>query len=240
MFYLTVNAPNQEPSTIELKNGRYQIGRHPQCEVSVPVSELADRSAVVEVRGEVVFLRNLNTFPIYVGESELQPGQQSDWMAGQTLLLSQNVYLDLGKVEAAQEGAASASRAKKTRSTIQLGVVVGCILLALFLLSEDNSNKQDNSESRFRFTEELVEPLQKLQQNPGYEEVLKNLREARIADVRWGRDKPERAIQAYELMLDNELVIEAGRKGDTDGPLGKARSFAIDRIASLTNLKKGE
>jgi len=235
MFLLTVNAPSQAPATTELKNGRYQIGRHPQCEIPIPVSELADRSALLEVRGEVVFLRNLNSFPIYVGESELQPGQQSEWMIGQTLLLSQNVYLDLGKVEALQEGAADANRAKKTRSTIQIGVILGCILVAFFLLSDDSSNKQDISESRYNFTE-LVEPLEK---NPKYEEVLKSLREARIADVRWGRDNPERAIKAYELLLGNELVIQAGRKGDTDGPVEKARAFAIDRIAYLTNLKKG-
>ncbi len=236
MFQLTVNAPNQEPATTQLKSGRYQIGRHPQCEIAIPVSELADRSALLEVRGEVVFLRNLNSFPIYVGESELQPGQQSDWMIGQTLLLSQNVYLDLGKIEALQEGAADANRAKKTRSTIQLSVIVGCILVAFFLLSEDSSKQQDNSESRYRFTEDLVEPLQK---DPKYEEVLKSLREARIADVRWGRDNPDRAIQSYELLLDNELVIKAGVNRETEGPVGRVRSFAIDRIGSLTTLKKG-
>jgi hypothetical protein len=236
MFHLTVHAPNQEPSTTELSNGRYQIGSHPQCEISIPVSELADRSALLEVRGEVVFLRNLNSFPIYVGETVLQPGQQSDWLVDQTLLLSQNVYLDLGKVQALEEGTIAANRAKKTRSTIQLGVIVCCISLAYFLLSGDESKQRSNENVRYRFTEDLVVPLQ---EDPKYQDVLKSLREARIADVRWGFGNPDRAIQAYEILLDNELVRRAGLAKETESPVGRARSFAIDRIASLTNLKEG-
>jgi len=236
MFYLNIHAPNLETTTTQLTNGRYQIGSHPQCELSIPISELADRSALLEVRGEVVFIRNLNSFAIFIGESELQPGQQSEWLVGQTLVLSQNVYLDLGKHEAPDQGALDAKRAKKTRSTIQLGVIFSCILAAFLLLSNDESKQIDNTETRYRFTEDLV---MKLQEDPKLSEVLKNLCDARIADVRWGSKEPDRVIQSYEVLLDNELVRRAGQSKETESPVGRVRSFAIDRIESLTNLKRG-
>jgi hypothetical protein len=115
-------------------------------------------------------------------------------------------------------------------------VILICILAAFLLLSNDDSKQLDTTETRYRFTEDLV---MKLQEDPKLSEVLKNLCDARIADVRWGSKDPDRVIQSYEVLLDNELIRRAGQSRETESPVGQVRSYAIDRIASLTNLKRG-
>ncbi len=231
-YTLFVNLPDSSPISYELSDGRYRIGSNPECEILIESDEVAKVAAQVEVRGEAIFLRNLSPFPIFVGQHELSTNQQGEWPTGQTVLLTQSVSLDLTNPKVLGEAAAASESAKRSRSTMQLAIVILCIVAAYFLLSSDSTPVDSTQALDYSFTD-LVEQLEH-DKSKNFGKVLNSMIDARVADVRWGSENPARAVAAYQLLLDQPLIREAN--AETPTTEGRIRQFALTRLDDLSVL----
>lgn len=231
-YKLCVNIPEQPTLEYNLDDGRYRIGSSPDCELVIDFSEVSNVAAQIDVRGEAVFIRNMNPFPIYVGDYELSSSQQGEWPVGHPVLLTQSVSLDLLDVKSQQNQNKVDEAAKRTRSTMQIAVVVACLALCYFLLTSEEKAVDSTKSLRFSFTD-LVEELE-AKDSRSHRMILNYIIDARVSDVRWGRDDPRRAISAYQLLLDEPLVREA-IEGDGSAE-GKIRQFALARVDDLSGL----
>lgn len=231
-FAINVNIAGSSPLEFDLPDGRYRIGSRPECEIHIENSEVTGVAAQMDVRGEAVFIRNMNPFPIYVGEYELSSSQQAEWPQGHTVLLTQSVSLELFDVKGKSEQTTAQEKAKRSRSTIQIAVTALCLGLGLFLLLSDSTPVDSTNSLRYSFTD-LVEDL-RADKTGKYEGVLNYLIDARVSDVRWGNENPRRAISAYQLLLDEPLVRDSVASDET--PQGRIRQFALARVDDLSGL----
>ena len=63
---LLVLIPEREAVEYPLEDGHHAIGSAPSCEIQIDYQgEVANQAASLEVRGEAVFIRNLNEFSVY-------------------------------------------------------------------------------------------------------------------------------------------------------------------------------
>jgi hypothetical protein len=229
---MNVNVAGSSSLEFDLPDGRYRVGSRSECEIHIDNSEVTGVAAQVEVRGEAVFIRNLNPFPIYVGDHELSSSQQAEWPQGNTVLLTQSVSLELFDVAGKSEQATAEQQAKRSRSTVQIAVTALCLGLGLFLLLSDKTPTDSTKALRYTFTD-LVEEL-KADKTRKYDTVRNYLIDARVSDVRWGNENPRRAIAAYQLLLDEPLVRNSIASDET--PQGRIRQFALARVDDLSGL----
>lgn len=231
-FGMNVQIAGSSQLEYDLPDGRYRIGSRPECEIHIDFEEVSAVAAQLDVRGEAVFIRNLNPFPIYVGEHELSSSQQAEWPEGDTVLLTQSVSLELFDVKGKSDAASAEEHAKRSRSTLQIAVTALCLGLGLFLLLNDKSPKDSTKALRYNFTN-LVEEI-KGEKSRKYDALLNYMIDARVSDVRWGQDDPRRAISAYQLLLDEPLVREIVPSDDSIE--GKIKKFALARVDDLSGL----
>ncbi len=220
------------PLEFNLADGRYRLGSRSDCELQVDFAEVSAIAAHLDVRGEAVFIRNMNPFPIYVGEHELASSQQAEWPEGDTVLLTQSVSLELYDVQGKSDEANAKANAKRSRSTIQIAVTALCLGLALYLLLTEKQPTDSTKALNYSFTD-LVENLEE-KKGKGYDEVLNAMIDARVSDVRWGTENPRRAIDAYQLLLDQSLIREA--TSNSDSLEGRIKQFALARVDDLSGL----
>ncbi len=193
-FGMTVNIAGSTPIEFDLADGRYRLGSRPECELHIDFVEVSAIAAQLDVRGEAVFIRNMNPFPIYVGEHELASSQQAEWPEGHTVLLTQSVSLELFDVKGKSDEENAKANAKRSRSTIQIAVTGLCLGLAFYLLLTEKQPVDSTKSLNFSFTD-LVISLE-AEKGKGYDEVLDAMIDARVADVRWAvktREEPSMA-----------------------------------------------
>ena len=231
-FGMNVEIAGSSPQVFNLADGRYRIGSRPECEIHIDFAEVTAVAAQLDVRGEAVFIRNMNPYPIYVGDYELSSSQQAEWPEGHVVLLTQSVSLELFDVKGKSDAATAEEHAKRSRSTIQIAVTALCLAVAMYLLLTENEPKDSTKALRFNFTN-LVEDLQrdKMLRN---DSLMNYMIDARVADVRWGANDPRRAITAYQLLLDEPIVRAA--KEDEDSTAWRIKQFALARVDDLSGL----
>jgi len=234
-FGMNVQIAGSSPLEHSLEDGRYRIGSRPECEIHIDFEEVSAVAAQLDVRGEAVFIRNLNPFPIYVGEHELSSSQQAEWPEGHTVLLTQSVSLELFDVKGKSDSASAEEHAKRSRSTIQIAVTGLCLGLGLFLLLNEKAPQDSTKSLRYTFTELVVDL--KTDKSPKYDAVLNYMIDARVSDVRWGLEDPRRAISAYQLLLDEPLVRDI--EPSDDSTEGRIKQFALARVDDLSGLLSG-
>ncbi|MGE0755662.1 MAG: hypothetical protein AB7F89_00090 [Pirellulaceae bacterium] len=240
-FQVAITIPGYDPLEYTVADGRHRLGSDPKCELCVQFEEVAALAAIIEVRGEAVFLLNRNPFPIYVGEYELRTGEQGDWPAGQTVLLTTNVSLVLRDLKKADGPSVAQAAKQRARSTFQIAVVAAALALGVFLLATEEPAPDATRGLTFTFTDLVAE----LEDKPkpaspaGVRErrtVLNYLIDARVADLRWGHQDPRRALDAYEFLLDHASIRSAQGEGSTEQ---RIREFALARVGDLSARLRG-
>ncbi len=231
-FGMNVEIAGGSPLQFDLADGRYRIGSRPECEIHIDFAEVTAVAAQLDVRGEAVFIRNMNPFPIYVGDYELSSSQQAEWPEGQAVLLTQSVTLELFDVKGKTDAATAEEHAKRSRSTVQIAVTALCLGVGLYLLFTEKEPKDSTKALRYDFTSLVVDlgEDKKLQNDS----LLNYMIDARVADVRWGLADPRRAISAYQLLLDEPMLRKA--KPEDDSTAGRIKQFALARVDDLSDL----
>ena len=220
----------------DLGNGKHRVGRSADCEVRIDHAEIDNLAAQIEVRGATVFIQNRNPYAIYVGAFELAPNQQAEWPIGQTVALTLSVSLHLVDRTQPVTKASEEFSAKKRRSTFQIAVVIACVVVAYFMLTNDSKKVDAGAKLDYDFTSlvrdiEALPPPTKPEEARQRRTMLNYMLDARVPDVRWGQEDPRRAIQAYELLLDVPAIKKAS---DEESLEGRIKKFALARLSTLS------
>ena len=236
---LAIFVNQMETASFDLEGGVYRLGTSPSCDVVVRSDEVAEQAAVVEVRGDAVFLKNQNPYPIYVGDHELRPQEQTEWPLGQAVALTRSVTLSVQNENNADSEEQKA--AQRNRKMLQ-GVLAGVCVLACVLLSNNDSKTSQGGVdpaptvafsqlvNEWQAMSNSTDPLTRKNRT-----VLNYLIDARVADVRWGIVDSKRAVHAYELLLDCPMVRVPTREQETQ--VKHIREYALARIASLSRVE---
>lgn len=247
---LLVIIPQREPAEHPLPDGRWQLGSHPSGDICIDYqNEVARRAAVVEVRGEIVFLENLNDFPIYVGQRELPAAGRTEWAATETVLLARSVSLQWQS--AAEEDVESVTGHPLRRTLTQLAVIVVCLASSVYMLYWDRQSADSPVDTtRTENLRELVEAItvavgpaanrgteaatMAIRDLPEeHQTILQYLTDAAVADARWGKTRMDkiRAIEAYNRVLNYQPIQQA----TPDSVEQRVRHYVESRLASLSD-----
>jgi hypothetical protein len=234
-FQLSVHVRDAVPILFELADGEYQLGCHDSCQLHVVHDEMAERAAQIDVRDRAVFLRNFNPFPIYVGDHEVRPNEETEWPEGQVVLFTKNISLAIANAEGTSDADADLAATKMRQWA--LCAVLFAVAGVLYLLpgSGKENQKQLTHTSRYDFSQ-LVEKWMNTsatstEQERQRETVLNYFIDARVSDIRWGHADPRRAIAGYELLLDSPLI----QRSKPDSPGAHIRVYALARVSDLSS-----
>ena len=138
-----------------------RIGSDPQCEICVPMADLAPHALTLEFRGGTYRAYNRGSLPVTIGANKIQPGASTAWGEDETALLPGDLRLvlefdgdprpcprpetrlddgfDTDRQTAAPMEASAADaeseKKSKTKTIVQLAVIgVCCLAGAGFLL----------------------------------------------------------------------------------------------------------
>jgi hypothetical protein len=230
-YSLWVQNASGESTTFELIDGRFRLGSRKECEILVEHPEVIANAAVIDVRGGAVFIRNLNPFPIYVGEQPLPTNDQTEWRPGLAVLLTQSISLQIENIKQRASDIEDAEKAKKKRATNQMMIIGICAAVGFYFLANDTTPKDSTKQFTFSFNDLVKELADK---PSGDFKLIRNyLSDARMADVRWGRENPKRAIASYQLLLDERRIRDAASSEETLE--GRIKAFALARVDDLSS-----
>lgn len=247
-YKLIVRIPDRPPIETQLPAGRLRLGRDPSCEVSVDFAELGGQAAVIECRGDAVFLKNLNRFTIYLGTQPVETGALVEWPPSQQVQLTRNVALSLQPVgeSPAEDSSKGSDKNKKARSTLQIGVICVCAIVGYVLLTNGASTVKRRAAPPESF-QELIGEFEagmtihrtdnRLTGLTVEQQItMRYLQEAWMADCRWGDSRPEKAVAAYELLLSYRPMRAAAMSPETLP--GRITQFAKWRLEELSERRR--
>ena len=256
---IVVLVPEQDPVEYPLPEGRVTLGSQNSNGICVDYqNEVDPQAAVIELRGEAVFIQNLNQFPIFVGQRELASAATTEWSPYEQVFLTRSVSLRLKTDE--HDAEEDTEVATGSKSTMQIAVTLVCLGLCYYLLTSEESGPKTAEKLDFGF-DTLVAEIEAEAPPAGYapapvpeegnastgsrrnlsqlpyerQTVLSYLTDAGRADARWGMtgDDPQRAVNAYELLLNYRPIREARSEGDTVE--AKIRVYASARLLDLAS-----
>jgi hypothetical protein len=235
-YVLWVRNANGDTESVDLADGKYRLGSRKGSEVLVSHPEVQENAAIIEVRGGAVFLRNLNPFPIYVGDEQIESNDQTEWRPGLTVLLTQSISLQIESLRQSASDRDEAEKAKRKRSMNQWIVIGICSFLGFYFLVSDSAPKDSTRQFQFSFND-LVKDLTEKPASD-YRLIRNYLTDARMADIRWGRENPKRAISSYQLLLDERRIRDANP--DEETLEGRIKVYALARVDDLSSLLRPE
>ena len=234
---IRVEDGGRNTGTFALVDGKQQIGSGGDCSICIPHAEVSAKAATLEVSGGVIFFRNQNEFPIYIGSNPLEPGGVAEWRPGTAIQLTRSIALMLERHGAESLGDSTGDGDAKSQlsSLIQIAVIVVCLVGGALMLMSDGSSTVSEDSSVISF-DDLIQQfeqaggpdLRKLKQEQKM--LLTYVTEARSLESRWGTQKKEDALAAYELVLSSR----ASGQGAAEDTLERlAKEYAASRIDSL-------
>lgn len=250
---LIVNFGDVRSMEFLLRERAMRLGSAADCDLIVAHPEIAPLAAVLEARQDEVYLRNLNSYSVYVGNTEVPAGGSHVWPSGQRLAISQNVSFDLqssGRLDAAGapttgpstaandaelEGSEVSDVQHRRRTYLQTGVIGVCAIAAVVLLMNDSAPTVVERGDTFA---DIIADFAKIQE-PSREDlaVRRYLQQAWIADLRRNPEQSESAKRAYQILLAQRPVAsaKAGEPGATvaDELHARIRAFALGRLTSI-------
>jgi len=240
--FLNVHIDGQADRHQQLTAGG-EIGRDAECAIQVDHASIAPKSVEVSLHGEAVFARNLNTFPLYIGDQLFSPNAKQRWPDGGVLTLSEACWISLHtgaeglpaaagkKVSKHDEFLGEVTPEEKRRvvnRNIQIAVIALCVCLAPLLLLWDQSKAPPVSKDSFQT---LVRDLRS-ENTRATRRILRHLQDAWRLEQQSSSTRRTDALRAYEDLLQCPGVREAAYL-NSDTVQSRVKVFAAGRVAYL-------
>ena len=217
----------------ELVDGKQQIGSSPTCTIRLDHPEIEGVAAGVEVSSGVVFFNNQSPFAVYVGTTEVAPAGTTEWRPGNEVLLTRSVKLHLEATDAgiAQDTGPAKKQSSPTQTLVQAAITGVCLLLSVWMLTSESDSTQSEDSTVIRF-DELIAKYEEVGKTKlaslSYRQrvLLGYLTEARTLETRWGNEKSDETLGAYELVLSTSMNMDDALSDST-------REYAASRIELL-------
>lgn len=206
-----------------------RIGAGSQCDICLPVSDLAAHAATVEFRNDKPVVYNRCRRSIQIGDTELVPGEQANWPLGRELLLADGAVLVLEDDETlasvipelqsnplasgdprldhvdfkSQSDDARGDGSSWISKTLQVGIIVFAVgvVLGWFTLGSNTSATPPSQVAAAETTDPAVEVSPERKQ--AREQLTEELRFAKAAIYRQDWERAELALAIIQEKLSN-------------------------------------
>jgi hypothetical protein len=244
-YYIEINGLNANPKNFALTQNSATVGSELGCDIRIEHEEAEPKALQIDVRGDNFWVQNCNPYSIFVGNQEVRSHAWSAWPLDESIQMTRSLSLHIrfhDEAAAAKMKAAGAAAAgeevKKTGSNtnklIQIALIVGCFVAApLFLLAPSGEKEEKSAATEnFDFDEIVAELTLKSKNNNEYRALLKYLQQARVADRRWKKEKPELVAKYYALLLNHRLIDDPNETSK-DEILASINELAKEKIREL-------
>jgi hypothetical protein len=231
-------------SRLPLPQGVSRLGSANDCELQLNHEEVQPLALTLDFRGETLLVHNRNPFAVFVGDEELQPSQMAAWPVGAPLRMTRSITLTLsgnGAVSSAKDADefAPMERPPTTykRQMVQLGVIALCLAVGYQQLMVEPAAAVDEPQESFdelrkEITAKIDTQTDVAEADP-WKKALRSLQEAYFLEHRPGRREPQLAIEAYQRVLDTDVVGE--QNGDPTDLATRISKFANNRVVRLAD-----
>lgn len=212
--FVTVRSADQQWQ-LPLPPAVTTLGADASLGICVPHPEVAAQALTIDNRGNCPLVTNLQSFPIYLGAHLLEPGDCAPWARDEMVQLTRSVSLEIttGEMQSIDSDAGRSSRTRPnggaaTRQATQLAVIAACCLLAGLLLISPGRSASADLAGRFDTLWRDAERFETRASPRGAwrSALLESLQETRWIDLRYRDADPQRVIDAYRRLLQQELV----------------------------------
>ncbi|MFK7769468.1 MAG: hypothetical protein AB8B55_19800 [Mariniblastus sp.] len=225
-----------------------RVGSDPKSEVCIPSADIPAHALTLEFKEDSCFVYNRCRESIYIGVQVVEPEQVTEWRETDLLQLAQDIELlldfedletDAGFADYANdeisepsdtrsesiEAASSNQRqsANRMKTTIQLGVIILCLMGCAFLLIRDQ-NRKSGPELGPRFTEIISTSIAEQDVAP---ELIQRLQYAEAQRVR-GREKI--ANERYQSIRDDLITATKEKNGTSEKRNEQILRFVQSRL----------
>ncbi|MDC0936633.1 FHA domain-containing protein [Pirellulales bacterium] len=225
-----------------LRKASLTLGSAPQLELRVPHPEVASKAATIDNRGPSALIINHNSFPIFVGAEQIEPGGCAPWTPGDVVQLTRNISLGLdgvsgdrrpGDASAGQSGRRYQSGGSKHGQIPKFAVIGVCLFLSVFMLIRGEVSQTSGPQISFAELLEQTMHLRTLNPNNAepLEQILTTLQDAQVAELRFRHTDPKQVVKAYRRLLATEVVR---RPNDVQKDLAvKLKQYGSERIQAM-------
>ena len=250
-FYFEINGIGSEPIQRPLVNETHLVGSSNRCDLQFNHPELEAHALQVDIRGDDVWLQNLNPYSIYVGDEEVANNAWASWELSETVQLTRSISVRLVEQALKAEAGGNVDREESgngkkggvdTSQIIQIIVAGVCFLIAPLILFSGGGESATVEKSNFNF-QDTIEILETHSSGREIEVVRDHLQRAWMADQRWSRSHKSLVVNRYRqlvklrLMRATDLTI-----GDTDSAIArqqiKKEGFSDAVVGALIEIKK--
>lgn len=219
-----------------------RIGSDPQCEICVPSADLAPHAVTLEFRGGTYRAYNRSSAPINLGRTLLQPGSSGTWEDGSALALPGGMQLTLAfdgdprpsprpdarfadgidepevAIDGTASGAATAEAAQKakSKSMLQMLIILVCVLATGGLLYLNNTGGFDTAPpaNRPNFNSIVESSLKK---GPNIRSIVERLQYAQSFVVRGNLEQARlRYAELRDQLVSQIDTMPADEKKDAE------------------------
>lgn len=213
---------------LPLQQGVSRLGSGTDCELRVVHEEVQPLALTLDFRGDALLVQNRNPFAVFVGEEELQPSQMAAWPAGTPLRMTRSITLTISGNGAAavakqadeEEETPEKSPPSSQRQMIQLGVILLCLGVGYQQMGAESTPSVERDIDKFETLLDAVRTHIKTEEDKSkvrasqWRDVMRLMQEAYFLETRPGQRDSVQAIDAYQRVLETDLIRNAKRQNE--------------------------
>ena len=253
-FYLEIDGIGSEPIQRALGDETHVLGSSNRCDMQLNHAELEPRSLQVDVRGDDVWLQNLNPYSIYVGDEEVANNAWASWGISETVQLTRSISVTLIKEVLESDTPINAGQGESgevqkggvdTSKIIQMAVAGACFLVAPLILFSGNGESAAVERSNFNFAD-TIEALESDSSSREIKVVRDHLQRAWMADQRWSKSSSHKSlvVNRYQqlvklrLLRATDLTVEDSADSGIAQQQIRKEDLSDDVVEVLIEIKK--
>ena len=247
-FLVEINCSGAEMIQRQLNDGPNVLGRSDQCQIRFNHAELEPQALHIDVRGDDVWIQNLNPYTIYVGEEGVEPNAWTNWRTNAATQLTKSISVQLNEIKqpAAEIDGSGPTEAYESKGldvskVVQIALIAVCFLFAPVILFSGNGEGVSATEELSFDLDETLDELNRDIANPEILKIRNRLQIAWIEDQRWDgiSFENQRVVNAYERLnrcrlMDAKILERASLKSSTKEAIEAISSLTQTRLAKLT------
>lgn len=212
---------------LPLLPGITRLGSGTDCELRLEHEEVQPLALTLDFRGETLLVHNRNPFAVFLGDEELQPSQMAAWHESTPLRMTRSITLTLSGNGATvpkpldDEEPTEKKASSSQRQLIHLVVIGLCLAVGYWELNRETNPTAAAEVDEF---DDVLNPViakigetrsgGMIARSAQWREVMRLLQEAYFLETRPGQPDTTAAIEAYQRVLETDLIRDAKPQDD--------------------------
>ncbi|MEX2170653.1 MAG: hypothetical protein WD851_15160 [Pirellulales bacterium] len=212
---------------LPLQQGVSRLGSSSDCELRLEHDEVQPLALTLDFRGDALLVHNRNPYAVFIGDEELQPSQMTAWPVGAPLRMTRSITLTISgngaatvAKQAEDEDAPEKSPPSSQRQMIQLGVILLCLGVGYQQMGAEATPSVEREIVKFETLLDAVRTHIEAEEDKSkvrasqWRDVMRLMQEAYFLETRPGQRDTAQAIDAYQRVLETDLIRNAKLQND--------------------------